>query len=125
MAVEGIWFWFIPDFYAHGDAASWSVDLNIPEQTVHASAALSRYDNSQAGFHIGYVSYYAFCGILSYLVVEKVGAGSVLVPRFPSSGSNEQFVPAIMDNNVVTVSFGYGATNTNADCHFRIMGFGQ
>jgi hypothetical protein len=114
MAIEGIWFWFISDFYAHDDTASWSVDLHIPEQTVYASATLSRYDNSQDYNKSGD----AFCNILEYNV--KVASDQVPEPRFP--GSN---VPAIMDNNVVKVSFGYGVTNSNADCHFQIMGFGQ
>jgi hypothetical protein len=112
MAVDTIYWWFRSGFYAYGSSQSWSFEVNIPEQTVYASAALSSIavDNGTI-----------FCGVMLYYVKE----GIFTYPRFPSPQSHG-VTPGIFDSNVVSVVFGYGidSDNAEADCHFAIMGFG-
>lgn len=110
MAVDNIWFWVVDSFYENDDSdslATWSLEVGIPAHTVYASAALSM----RAGSGLCY------CGVLFYGVEE----GGVRVPPWDNFGT----APAIFDNNVVTVVFGYGVHDAEASCHFSIFGFGH
>jgi hypothetical protein len=106
MPVENIYWGYRSDFIAVGLSASWSVDFNIPAQTVYASAALS------------YVNGTVWCGVAEYFVHgDKKG-------RLPSGAKNNGVVPAIFESNVVTVTYSYGADDGAGDCNFQILGFG-
>jgi hypothetical protein len=117
MPVENTYPYCVSDFYATDESASWSVDIDIPAQTVYASAALSRLVMGQPG-----TRGYAFCGIMFYATFdEAVSPAPVLhVP----SPNNNGLAPVISDSNVVLVAFGYGAAHAAADCNFLILGNG-
>jgi hypothetical protein len=115
MAVENIWYWVVPGFYALNvsSPSTWTVDIDIPAQTVYASAALTKHSG-------GSTPEVAFCGVVLYFSRDKNG---VIHIHFPSSTDNG-VTPAILDKNVVLVSFGYGAQEAIASCNFVIMGAG-
>jgi hypothetical protein len=78
--------------------STWSIDVYFPAQLVYASASLSFVT----------VVNEVFCGIQFYIVVESVGGVPVPVVRVPTI-TNNGVAPSIKDDNVVAVSFLYGA----------------
>ena len=119
MAIENIYWNSVSDFGAFGTdcddsgTASWSLDINIPAQKAYASAALS------------YCSGTAWCGVMAYFPLDKLDDGTQFqMPHIPVP-PNKLVVPAICDENVVTVAFLYGALQGYADCNFQILGYGQ
>ena len=106
MPVQNIYWGYRSSFIAINTNASWSVDFDMPAQTVYASAALS------------YVYGTVWCGVSVYYVKGDKK------PHAPSGATNNGVAPAIFDNNVVTVVYIYGANNGAADCNFQMLGFG-
>jgi hypothetical protein len=91
-----------------GSTYSFSEQLNIPSQTLYASAALSYVTSSRGGGM-------AYCGISSY---SK--GGSTVHPTTAYNG----VAPAIFDSNVDSVVFGLGVYDAEASCALQIFGFG-
>jgi hypothetical protein len=89
------------------------LDVNIPRQTVHATASLSRVGFSTTGV--------VFCGITNYWVQPVVGGPKVMKP---APMDEVGVAPGMFDSNVVTVAFVYGVANGSGDCRFNIFGFG-
>jgi hypothetical protein len=116
MALENIYWWPVSDFFAHGTLSFWSVDVNIPPQTVYAFVSLScaelHGDTSIDPVKVPPIG--PVCRIASYST------------RDPSTGHIDTHSggPGIFDNNVVTVSFEYEVANANGDLTLQIFGFG-
>jgi hypothetical protein len=119
MAVENTYWWYVSDFYASNTFASWSLDVNIPAQSVYAYGSFS---TVVLGGNTG-----VFCGVSLYFTREQ-RTGPVPIPHFPVTNVYV-VIPGILDNNVVSVGFMYGAIAPNngqgsGDCTFQIFGFG-
>lgn len=113
MPVKNIYWDSRSNFYSWNSSSSWSVDFNIQEQTVYASAGLSCVQSSRGGN--------VFCGVSLYFVM----GGNPPIPLIVVPGvTNSGVAPAIFDNNVVIVSYTYGASDSGGDCNFQILGFG-
>lgn len=116
MPVQNIYPSYVVGFSAFEEDVGWTTDVNIPAQTVYASAALSCVS-------VGWVSggEGVFCGILLYFKLVD----GVPFPRFPSPTDSLGVAPAIFDSDVTTVVFAYGASGSAyADCNFQILGYG-
>lgn len=130
MTFENFYGGYTVGFYAFGKTNSWTVDFNIPSQTVYASAALSAVEiapeSSSHDVGGGVISTktgagYVFCGVLHYAV--EVGTEPAY-GRAPKLTDNKNVAPSIFDDNVVIVTFLYGAGDGAGDCGYQILGFG-
>jgi hypothetical protein len=112
MPVENIYWNFASRFYAWNTTGSWSLDIDMPAQTVYATASLS-------SMYVEDTPGYLFCGVLLYWRLIS----GVPIPVLPPV-TNNNVAPAIRDDDVVTVAFLYGAGDAIGDCNFLVLGYG-
>jgi len=136
MSVEYIW-WKNARPYVPDGSGTWSLDFNIPAQTVYAFSAMQSsaiQSNFATATEIN-VSY--FSGVIWYFTIDP-SLGNVLVLHNVGLGATNNVVPGIFDDNVTQITFLYGLaghndaigeaggyTSTWADFTFQVFGWGN